>query len=69
MCGERNDTNHFWWERWCGKLGKQIGDGGQRQSRRRSEVGCGDGCGGEAGGATQRIESVDNFRAHIIIQL
>jgi hypothetical protein len=24
VCGERNDVNHFLWERWRGKLGKQI---------------------------------------------
>jgi hypothetical protein len=41
VCGERNDANHFWWERWRGKLGKQIWIGGQKTEleERRGGVG------------------------------
>ncbi len=60
--GRENDVNHFLvWGIGVVGLGKQIGMGGQRQSRRRGEVERGNGRGGEAGGQLEVSELVKLF--------
>ncbi len=59
----------FGWESWLRELGKQIGNGGQSAESEERRGGTGRVGVVDWGGTIQRIESVDNFRAHIIIQL
>ncbi len=63
MCGERSDANHFLGERWRGKLGKQIWNGGQRAElgERRGGVG--------RTGVVERWGTVEGFELEKLYQL
>ncbi len=68
---EENDESHFFFGvgRWRLELKKQIWNGGQWAELEERRGGVGGRLWWIGGGVIQRIESVDNFRAHIIIQL